>query len=338
MYLPYFQSIQVHLFIFLLYVTFWLGVVLTMLEGCYSGGALVFFVFKQLYFKYGLSLKTMFLAYAVLSAAVIVCQLLFWPWSKFSERKTKKITEVDDEEEYTEEQSLINESNKEPYWRGVESKIGSLLTLQLIRHLFTVDFLFMLIVIPSLILKANFFLATYDDQIELLTDDNEIVDRYETILGLMIPAIGLGLAPMGLFPDHFGVNASVVLLLILSIGDVVCSLFPNVELQLFRFVLFSIWYPFTFATWVTFIAKRFGFTHFGGIFAVIAAVTGFVVMANNVMIDYAVANGKEGFMWCSVWQITVCGVFLILAIMLWVWTLYKNHKKSMGHHSPYVHM
>eukprot|EP01126_Amoeba_proteus_P052758 TRINITY_DN639_c0_g3_i7.p1 TRINITY_DN639_c0_g3~~TRINITY_DN639_c0_g3_i7.p1 ORF type:complete len:448 (+),score=78.44 TRINITY_DN639_c0_g3_i7:81-1424(+) len=256
------------------------GLILTLLEGCYSGGAFIFFIFNKIYFTYKISLFTLFLSYGGLIVILFFTQFFFWPWQQFSIQK-KIITEIEEEginggdgggggggggtrgsrETRTSDRTTVDfEADLQfppqelPYWRG------------LLQTVLTPDFLFLVIMIPTLVLKANFFLATYNQQLEILThDDHETIEKYSTILGILIPSFGIGIAPMGLIPDYFGINVSVTILLLISIGDVVCALFTNLQLLLFRFVLFSLWYPFTFATWVTFIAKKFGYRHFGGI-------------------------------------------------------------------------
>jgi hypothetical protein len=179
--------------------------------------------------------------------------------------------------------------------------------------------------------------VTYDQQIEWLTNDPEVIDRYESLLGLMIPTIGLLIAPMGLFPDYFGVYASAILLLTLSAVETACSLSTNLHVQVFRFVLFSIWYPFTFATWVTFQAHKFGYTHFGGLYAIIAVTSGSVNFTNDALTFRVTTDGRSAMAWINVILIACCGVFLIFGIFLWVWDSYKRHKKSMQHTKPLVH-
>lgn len=208
--------------------------------------------------------------------------------------------------------------------------------MQLRRSIFTVDFLFIFLLVPILNLKANFFLATYNEQISFLSDDPKVIAKYQDMLGWMIPAIGMSVTPLGAFPDRFGVNSSIILLLVMSASEVACSLSANLHLQIFRFVLFSIWFPFMFATWVTFQAHKFGYKHFGTISGIIATTCGAVAFANKSIIDYATETGQLGYRWVATWQIVICGIFLILGIFLWVWTIYKGFRKRMDFMAPYV--
>jgi hypothetical protein len=105
------------------------GLALTLLEGCYSGGAFVFFAFKALYFNYNVSFRTLFISYAILSGLVALLQLFFWPWSKFSDR-TQRVSTIDEYDEVPgEEQTLVNETKeKTSYLQGVSPKIEIKLT------------------------------------------------------------------------------------------------------------------------------------------------------------------------------------------------------------------
>eukprot|EP01126_Amoeba_proteus_P020861 TRINITY_DN2118_c0_g1_i1.p2 TRINITY_DN2118_c0_g1~~TRINITY_DN2118_c0_g1_i1.p2 ORF type:complete len:181 (+),score=33.60 TRINITY_DN2118_c0_g1_i1:647-1189(+) len=69
---------------------------MTILEACYSAGAVIFFVFRKVYFSKLASLQTIYFSYSMMVAFFLWTQIFLWPWEKFSEL-SKQIYVVDDE-------------------------------------------------------------------------------------------------------------------------------------------------------------------------------------------------------------------------------------------------
>jgi len=88
------------------------------------------------------------------------------------------------------------------------------------------------------------------------------------------------------------VEIAVVLLILLSCLCTLFGLFHNVTLQIPRYVLFSAFLPLTFSLWTTFLIDRFGYSHFGVLFAGGAISIGLVTFVDTPLINYCLRENS----------------------------------------------
>jgi len=88
-------------------------------------------------------------------------------------------------------------------------------------------------------------------------------------------------------------------------------------LQIVRFVLFSIFYPFTYTLWADFIVKKFGFANYGVLFGMVAAVAGVLSFATTALVDFTLNTGQ--FDWVNIGWIGATVIGLVYpAVMMFV--------------------
>eukprot|EP01125_Pyxidicula_operculata_P005006 TRINITY_DN1846_c0_g1_i1.p1 TRINITY_DN1846_c0_g1~~TRINITY_DN1846_c0_g1_i1.p1 ORF type:complete len:445 (+),score=49.90 TRINITY_DN1846_c0_g1_i1:60-1394(+) len=282
------------------------GLLMAILNGSYSGGALIFFVFNEVYYKYNVSLKILFLAYAGCMGFIFILALFFWPWVKFSEKTEYKPVNV--------------QEDFENYKMGTCDKVLRYLK-KVGSQVFSVHYIYLLVMISFFVLDGNFFLATSDQQLSLISDDEDLVNEYSTILALMIPSVGLVLGPVGLAIDKLGIAAGCIFLVVVSAGTTVAALFPIMPLQLFRFILFSIAYPYTYALWASFLVEMFGYDNYGVLFSGVALCSGLLNLIGNWLISEAL---EKGFYLVNLVLTGVSGVFLIYPIGMLIYKCCEN--------------
>eukprot|EP01126_Amoeba_proteus_P020875 TRINITY_DN2118_c0_g1_i5.p1 TRINITY_DN2118_c0_g1~~TRINITY_DN2118_c0_g1_i5.p1 ORF type:complete len:316 (+),score=53.65 TRINITY_DN2118_c0_g1_i5:351-1298(+) len=303
---------------------------MTVLEACYSVGAVVFFIFRKVYFSQLVSLQSIYFSYSMVVAFFLLTQIFLWPWEKFSEL-SKQIYVVDDEKvnehktDHVEEDELFVK-DEEAEWNFRTYLKG------LLKNIFTLDLLYLLLLISGLVLQTIFSLSTFHQQLMIITHGNTTqVLYYSNILGIVLPTLGIVVAPLGLFIHRFGVEMSISLLLSLVLGDLLCAISGLVSLVLLRFVLVSIWISYCFAVWIVFIEKKFGYAFYGGLFSVVGTSSAILLFANGALINFATSRGWNGFFVVYLFQIIlVCLLFLypIAALVRFLHEKYFSKKEN----------
>jgi len=175
------------------------------------------------------------------------------------------------------------------------------------KNTFNIHYLFLVIFIPLMICNGNFFLATSDQQLGLITKNNNDLNLYRAILALMIPVLGILSSPLGLLFDKFGINFSIFFFIIICIISTGLGVVKNLEIQILRFILFSVYYPYTYTVWADFLTKRFGLATFGLQFGIIAAVAAVEQFALSPLINYAIIANSYDWVNISWIILTVLG-------------------------------
>eukprot|EP01126_Amoeba_proteus_P020865 TRINITY_DN2118_c0_g1_i17.p1 TRINITY_DN2118_c0_g1~~TRINITY_DN2118_c0_g1_i17.p1 ORF type:complete len:487 (+),score=64.34 TRINITY_DN2118_c0_g1_i17:92-1552(+) len=303
---------------------------MTILEACYSAGAVIFFVFRKVYFSKLASLQTIYFSYSMMVAFFLWTQIFLWPWEKFSEL-SKQIYVVDDEKVNEDKGDNVEEDklfvkDQEAEWSFHTYLKG------LLKNIFTFDFLYLVVLVSALIFQGTFFMSTFHQQLMIITLGNSAqVLHYSDILGILLPTLGIVVAPFGLFVHRFGVEMSISLLLSLVLGDLLCAISGLVSLVLLRFVLVSIWISYCFAVWIVFIEKKFGYAFYGGLFSVVGTSSAILLFANGALINFATSRGWNGFFVVYLFQIIlVCLLFLypIAALVRFLHEKYFSKKEN----------
>lgn len=163
-------------------------------NGCFGGGALLFLLFNFLYFDYQYSLKTLFIAYAVLLNLLLLCGGFLWPWSKFSSYESDENNQANDENNHANEENdvkgsdlvddsmVINSDTKKKEESNILTWVSNVFG-----HVITFDFIFLVFYIGILVTKGNFFLSTSTPQLILAFEGpvNSDIVKYALFLLLL---------------------------------------------------------------------------------------------------------------------------------------------------------
>eukprot|EP01114_Cavostelium_apophysatum_P013383 TRINITY_DN3231_c0_g1_i1.p1 TRINITY_DN3231_c0_g1~~TRINITY_DN3231_c0_g1_i1.p1 ORF type:complete len:452 (+),score=11.25 TRINITY_DN3231_c0_g1_i1:62-1417(+) len=280
------------------------SVVLTMMNGSYGGGALVFLLFNFLYFRLHYSFKSLFLAYSIISGVLALLVLLTWPLKKYDEPPN--------------EESHHHRKAKDPS----VSRFRSILI-----DMLNVHFIWLCLVTAYLVMKSNFYLATSDAQLSFMSDDKNNVDLYSKIFGLMLPLVGFAVAPIGLVVDKLGLAAGAFFLLTLNAISSGIGLVQYLPIQIVNFITFSMYYPYIYGYWSTFLVYRFGFDNYGVLFAGVAIVAAVLSLAGTPLSNLATTPDQT--FWINVGLLIGSAVFVVYPIGLIIF----NRRRSISDES-----
>jgi len=213
------------------------------------------------------SIKDLFIGYSILAGVIAVIIALTWPMKKYE----------DPQESLERERNSINTPNMAPK----KSRISTIL-----KQIFNIHFLYLNLLTGLLIMKSNFYLSTSFTQLNLITNNQDQINNYEAILSLLIPIIGFVVGPIGLVVDKLGLNAGAFFLIALSILSSVLGMIKIMPLQIVKFVTFSMYFPYIYGYWCTFLAYKFGFDNFGVLFGVVAVTAGCVNFVGDPLANY----------------------------------------------------
>jgi len=254
-----------------------------------------------------MKIKSLFLAYAVLCGLIMITTFFLWPWAKWSPAENNVlITESsgiisEDRTHFSEANEGNGDLKPDDYWTALK------------RNVLNLHYLYIVAFIPLMICNGNFFLATSNQQLALVSKNHDTLNLYAEILGILIPTVGIIVAPFGLLFDKYGINSSIYFFVYCCILSTALGVVRNLPLQIFRFIIFSIYYPYTYTVWADFITKTFGLETFGVQFGIVAAVSGIEQFALTSVVNYAIQTNN--FDWINiVWIfITLLGLIYPLA-------------------------
>jgi hypothetical protein len=207
-------------------------------------------------------------------------------------------------------------------------------------HIKTADYLFLVLYIGVLITKGNFFLSTSTAQLRFSFEgkvDPNLISEYGHILGLLIPVCGLIMSPGGILIDYFGLVIPIFFEIVLSSLSAACFYFRIPQLQILRYIIFSIYYPFTYTLWADFLIKKFGYEYYGSLYAIIAITSGSINFVNTALLDlpqtYTVYFWiNTGWILASLAFIPYCVYYLIV----WLSRLRDVETIIVDEHEPLV--
>jgi len=247
----------------------YISTILMLMNGSYGGGAMVFLVFNQLFYKAHVSLKWLFNIYAAIAGAIALVVLFTWPLKKYKEPAPVV-------------QELETERPKS------EKKMSRARVI--LRDVFNIHYLFLNVFVAVLNLKANFFLSTSDQQLGDINPAKE--PEYSIIFGLMLPIVGFVVGPVGLVVDKLGINAGIYFLIFLTTVSSIIGMINNMPAQIVNFLVFSVYFPYIYSLWATFLILRFGYDNYGVLYAGVALTAGIVNLAGTPLADYAAKHNN----------------------------------------------
>jgi len=156
----------------------------------------------------------------------------------------------------------------------------------------SLHFVYLSLFVAFLVFKSNFFLSTYNDQFALHLSAAQ-VSKYNTVFGVLLPGIGMLAGPIGIFFDKFGVNAALVLVVLLSTTSSVCGMLVYSTgifgaSQIVRMLVFSIYYPMIYGVWAFAIINKYGTSNFGVLYGIIAILAGILnILASDPVNQHA---------------------------------------------------
>ncbi|CAB3989753.1 Hypothetical predicted protein [Paramuricea clavata] len=182
-------------------------------------------------------------------------------------------------------------------------------------------------------LRSFFFIGIINKSLKRLTNDEEKVDFYLTILGLIqftgivlafVPGFLLDWSPAGRH-RNFSIIISFVLTGLISILVTVGLLIPVLELQIFNFFLYTILSSFLFSTHGSFIMKEFPLYHAGALFGLSLLVSAVVSLFQIPM--FALMDGPYNGdpIWINVGLLVV--QILVMVHPVYLWHCSKDEKK-----------
>lgn len=267
-----------------------------------------------------MSLKMLFVTYAVILCVIFVLTFFLWPWTKFPEKNgpTDIISEFQKYDTFPKKENL----EKIPILFGqnrdltVQNHDDDSTWEKLKENTLNWHFLFLALYFPLMVSMSNFYLATSDQQTMLVTTDKKTLTQYGHILAIILPVLGIVTSPMGLIIDNFGINVGILLFVVLSTSAHAIGIIRILPLQIFRFVIFSIYYTFTYTLWADFIIKKFGFANYGVLFGIVAAVAGAFSFATTFLVDFTLNTGQ--FDWMNTFWIGATTLGLVYpAVVMW---------------------
>jgi len=242
-------------------------------------------------------LKELFIGYGVLTGAILILVTILWP-----NRKYQNIAKSIDE---TPSPSTSSPESKPSFLRRVRVAIRSMITPH---------YLFLVLFVPFMVLKTNFFLSTsYQQLTAIAPNDPNKVNNFNAIFGIMLPVVGLLAGPIGFVIDKFGLNAGIILCVIMSCVSSGCGLVMSLDLQIFRFILFSAYFPYIYALWCSFIAMKFGFENYGILYGLVAICAGLVNLASTPISNYALQTND--FFLINLIFLAISATFLIYPLV-----------------------
>jgi hypothetical protein len=206
-------------------------------------------------------------------------------------------------------------------------------------HIKTLDYIFLVFYIGLLITKGNFFLSTSTAQLRLSFEgkvDPNLISQYGHILGLMIPIFGLVMSPGGLLIDYFGLVIPIFFEIVLSGLSAACFYLRDQPVQIFRYIIFSIYYPFTYTIWADFLIKKFGYEYYGSLYAIIAVTSGLMNFLNTALLD--LPQSYDVYFWINTGWILVSVAFVpycLYYFFLW-FTGRLTHSTTIDETDPLV--
>jgi len=243
------------------------GVVLMIMNGSYGGGALVFLIFNWIYFQYHVTLRSLFLVYAGIAGFIALIVLFTWPLKKYK-------SPIDESEQLHADVDAKTEHTETSKFRRV------------IKSVFNIHYLFLNITVAILILKSNYYLATSDIQLGMMSSNGDEIALYAKIFGLMMPIIGFLVGPIGIVVDKAGVDVSGIFLVILSGISSFIGFIEYLPIQVINFFVFSMYFPYIYGYWCSFIVVKFGFEDYGVLYAGVAITAGVVNLAGIPLATY----------------------------------------------------
>jgi len=291
------------------------AMILMMVNGVYGGGAFVFFLFSVLYFHLHISMKMLFVAYGFLGCGMVVVALFVWPKRSFAA-------------------SVAQDANIQ-----LEDKLTVPDVLRKsLRDIGTVGYVYLALLVALLVLKSNFFLSTSTQQFQLYIPAGE-VDKYVSVFGIVLPAVGVLAGPVGLLFDRFGENVALLILIGLSSLSSLCGMLTFVHpttfegLTVLRMFVFSVYYPMIYGVWAFFIVAKFGSVNFGVLYGVIAVIAGIVnLSAADPMVHFAFA--QNSFFDANLILVSIGGVFAIYPLVQLVRLRMGRAVSGRGYYEP----
>lgn len=294
------------------------AMILMMVNGLYGGGAFVFFLFRLLNVQANISMQDLFIAYGILGCFIVVVALFFWPRHSFAkEGKTK------------------GEADPGPSLTPLE------LLSKSFRDITTIHYVYLALAIAFLVFKSNYFLSTSDQQFSRLLSGDKL-SQWNSIFGVVLPAIGMLAGPIGILFDKFGENVALILLIGLSSISSLCGMITNVSestfgvLQIIRMFVFSAYYPMIYGVWAFFIIKKFGSENFGVLYGCIAILAGVVnLAASDPMVDFSLAKENGSFFMANLILVSIGAVFAVYPIAMIIRNrIYRRSSHGSGYYEP----
>jgi len=256
----------------------------------------------------------LFIAYSVMLGAIALSSFFLWPWAKFRVKQEYKIVQEEDSSEQFRsipqneiQTPLLGQNRDVTIQKNANLNKNSELTYweQLKINTINLHYFYLVLFIPLMVVSSNFFLATSNQQLDLITKDSSLKNTYAVILAYLLPTIGLVVAPLGLILDRYGINTGIFFFVALSCIGHALGIIRNMPLQIVRFVVFSTYFPYTYTLWADFIVKKFGFSTYGVLFGVVAAVSGVFGFATTALVNFAVTTNQYdwvniGWILCSI--------------------------------------
>lgn len=268
------------------------AMILMLLNGAYGGGAFVFFAFAALYNNYNITLQTLFIAYGIICAGLALLVIVMWPMKKYSD-----VVHAAPVSELT---PLVNPVESAQWRRRVHDIVRDALTVGYLWHVLFTSFM---------VLTVNFYLSTSYQQLQAMSSDTDLVNKYNVAFGVLLPALGfIGGTPLGSVIDKWGIYVGALVLMAchcVASGLALVSILP---LQMLRYVIFACYNPVVFGYWATFVIVKFGTMNYGTLFGIIALAAGCVNFAAGPLDNYTAQAGS--YFWVYIGFLCVTPIFV----------------------------
>jgi MFS family permease len=266
------------------------GLFISAVSNAFYMSAFVFFVFKLIYDRWGLSVLTLFMVYAIIPAIVTISSFFLVP--KESEIKDRRPTHA----------SLIIRTS---FRRQIIDK----------------RFLTMVGVISLVLLRQEFYISSYPSRIRWLSKNDESTVNLATLLfSVLFPGLSIVYTPIiGVILDRLALIWCFLMASFVGLLFDIFAMIPVLWAQYVASVCLSLWHALTYSFLPAYYMDCFGYRHFGKLFG-ITFFTAAIVNLTQYGFNYVIQKSLQGNIFIIDYALISIGIItLVYCAILFYW-------------------
>jgi hypothetical protein len=313
--------------------------VLAAVSCLFDGSTVVFAVFYFIHETFGLSRRTLFLAFAVVTIFVASAVIIGWNLNSRASRKEPSATPNSAQATPFLEEEALSDVGEEPQaiqdvcsesqelLIGIsEASVASdfvcpprsqlpLVGRSFVQQIQTFEYFFIVIMATVHVLRSNFYLGTVGTMLEDMGDADT---GYATtrVVGYAIP-MGFCVIPfIGAMVERFGLVGAFQIVNILGIIYNCLNLVPILKVQIVTAFVYTTYRAFLFSIIATFNAQIFGLRTMGRIQGCVFVIAGFANLLCNPLLAFTQRKLHGDFSWPIIVQLGTVIPLVVLTEVL----------------------
>ena len=257
------------------------NLLLSMFIGCFGFSAIVFYIFQEVHFAYGVPSNQLFLLFSLVPIALVLCGFCLLPVDVYHVQRQKKLAFMNGDTDVVGEKTpllAIEATPKEPVELPSENE-------GILQQLKSPQFLAQAIFFSWGMLHLNFYLGTVYDQ--LLMFDKTGGDKADQITEFFALSYPFGclasILPVGLLVRNTSVSTSIFVYCTANLIFSGFSLVPQIGVQWFTVNLFIVDRVAFFTVMSTYSAAIFGFKNLSTMFGAAGCIAGLASLLSYLL-------------------------------------------------------